>query len=74
VVCANTSSLPEIVGDAALLFPAGDEAALAQAITALLLDDGLCRQLAERGLAQAARFSWETTARQTLAVYASLAG
>jgi glycosyltransferase involved in cell wall biosynthesis len=74
VVCANTSSLPEIAGDAALLFPPGDEAALAQAITTLLLDDGLRRRLSERGLARAARFSWEATARQTLAVYASLAG
>ena len=73
VVCANTSSLPEIAGDAALLFPPGDEVALAQAMTAVLLDGDLRRQLAERGFARAARFSWETTARQTLAVYAGLA-
>jgi glycosyltransferase involved in cell wall biosynthesis len=73
VVCANTSSLPEIAGDAALLFPPGDEAALAQAISALLSDEDLCRQLTERGFVQAARFSWEATARQTLAVYSGLA-
>ncbi len=73
VVCANTSSLPEIAGDAALLFPPGDVAALAQAITAILSDGDLRRQLTERGFARAARFSWETTARQTLAVYAGLA-
>jgi glycosyltransferase involved in cell wall biosynthesis len=69
VVCADSSSLPEIAGGAALLFPPGDEAALAQAITRLLVDSGLRRQLAERGLVQAARFSWAETARRTLAVY-----
>jgi glycosyltransferase involved in cell wall biosynthesis len=73
VICANTSSLPEIAGDAALQFPPGDAAALAQAITQLLSDASLHRQLRERGLAQAARFSWEATARLTLAVYAGLA-
>ncbi len=73
VVCANTSSLPEIAGDAALLFPPGDDAALADAITAVLRDEDLRRRLAERGLARAAEFSWESTARQTLAVYSRLA-
>jgi glycosyltransferase involved in cell wall biosynthesis len=73
VICANTSSLPEIAGDAALLFPPGDAAALAQAMSALLSNGDLRRQMTVRGLAQAARFSWETTARQTLAVYAGLA-
>jgi glycosyltransferase involved in cell wall biosynthesis len=73
VVCANTTSLPEIAGDAALLFPPGDESALAQAITSLLMDSELSSLLKRRGFAQAARFSWETTARQTLAVYSGLA-
>ena len=73
VVCANTSSLPEIAGDAALLFPPGDEAALAQAITSLLVDSELSGRLRRRGFTQAARFSWDTTARQTLAVYSGLA-
>jgi glycosyltransferase involved in cell wall biosynthesis len=73
VVCANTSSLPEIAGDAALLVPPGDEAALAQAMATILSDGDLRRQLTQRGFARAARFSWEATARQTLAVYAGLA-
>ncbi|MBN1888228.1 MAG: glycosyltransferase family 4 protein [Thermoflexales bacterium] len=71
VVCSNTSSLPEVAGEVALLVDPTDVDALAAAIGRVLADVGLRQAMREKGLAQAARFSWERTARETLAVYAS---
>lgn len=73
VVCTDVSSLPEIVGDAALLVPVGDPQALADAMERCLNDDDLRAEMSRRGLRQAARFSWAETARKTLGVYTSLA-
>jgi alpha-1,3-rhamnosyl/mannosyltransferase len=69
VVCSNVSSLPEVAGDAACQVNplAVDE--LAAAIGRVLGDAALRQQMRERGLAQAARFSWPRTAQETLAVY-----
>lgn len=69
VVCSKASSLPEVVGNAALLVDGSDEAALAEGIGRVLSDAELRRDLAERGPRQAARFTWEATARATAAVY-----
>jgi len=69
VVCANASSLPEVVGDAALLFDASDADALAAQLTRVLHDASLRDRMTHDGAAQAARFRWSTTARQTLAVF-----
>ena len=69
VVAGATSSLPEVVGEAALLVEPTDVAALAAAIARLLRDDELHRHLGAAGRERAARFSWETAARQTAAVY-----
>ncbi|MBU0608938.1 MAG: glycosyltransferase family 4 protein [Armatimonadetes bacterium] len=69
VVTANTTSLPEVAGDAAMLVDPLDTGALAEALTAVLGDAALARDLRERGLRQAARFSWAETARQTYEVY-----
>ncbi len=69
VICSNTSSLPEVAGDAALLVDARDASALAAAIQQVLADEELHRQMQERGLAQAARHSWERNAEQTLELY-----
>ncbi len=69
VVCANTSSLPEVAGDAALLVDPLYPPALTEAICRVLEDAALARDLRARGLAQARRYSWEHTARETLAVY-----
>ncbi len=66
VVAANASSVPEVCGDAALQVRPGDPAALADALEALLHDADLRARLIERGLAQAASFTWESTARMTL--------
>jgi glycosyltransferase involved in cell wall biosynthesis len=68
-VCSNASSLPEVCGEAALLVGPTDVAALAQAMARVLSDEPLRATLRARGLAQAAKFSWERAALETLAVY-----
>ncbi len=68
VLTSNTSSLPEVVGDAALTVNPLDSAAIATGLATLLRDESLRQTLRERGLARAAQFSWGQTARQTLAV------
>ncbi len=71
VACSNASSLPEVAGDAALSFDPYDQAAIAEALEALLLQDERARAHARaRGLARAEQFSWQRTARDTLASYA----
>ena len=69
VVCSNVSSLPEIAGDAALLVAPDDVEGAAQAVAAVLRDPQKAETMRHKGLEQAARFSWEKTARETLAAY-----
>lgn len=69
VICSNTSSMPEVVGDGGLLFNPRDVSACADAMERVLKDDNLRAGLRARGLSQAARFTWERTARETLKVY-----
>ena len=70
VACSNASSLPEVAGDAALLFDPRDESAIAEALGRLLDDPLLGERLRARGLARAHEFTWERTARLTLDSYA----
>ena len=72
VVCSDTSSLPEVAGDAALLVDPLDVDALTHALERVLRDPALAADLRACGLAQAARFSWERAAAETLAVYRRL--
>jgi len=72
VVCSNTSSLPEIAGDAALLRDPLDAEAFADALHLLLSDADLRAELRERGLRQAARFSWRRHTLETIAVFYNL--
>jgi glycosyltransferase involved in cell wall biosynthesis len=74
VACSNASSLPEVAGDAALLFDPHDEAAIASAISRLLGDETLRARLQARGLARVRRFTWERTAQLTLESYARAFG
>jgi glycosyltransferase involved in cell wall biosynthesis len=74
VVTSNTSSLPEVTGEAALLVDPYDVAAISTAMRRVLTDPELARGLRERGLARAAQFSWERTARETVAVYERVLG
>jgi glycosyltransferase involved in cell wall biosynthesis len=71
-ICSNTSSLPEVAGEAAWLAPPDDARAWAEAIARVMDDDALRAQMRERGLAQAARFSWDQAARQTTEVYRTI--
>jgi glycosyltransferase involved in cell wall biosynthesis len=64
VVASDTTSLPELVGDAGLLCPSGDVDAFAAALRRILDDEGLAKDLRDRGLARAAEFTWERTARE----------
>lgn len=68
-VASNASSIPEIGGDAALYFDPLDVEAAVDAIRRLLRDGSLRDEMRERGLAQAARFSWQRAAAETRAVY-----
>jgi len=69
VACSDASSLPEVAGDAALLFDPHDEGAIADALRRLLDDATLREQLRARGLARAGEFTWQRTARLTLESY-----
>ncbi|MBI4315530.1 MAG: glycosyltransferase family 4 protein [Chloroflexi bacterium] len=73
VITSNTTSIPEITGPAALLVDPQEVRALARALEAVLTEAGLAEALRHKGREQAARFSWERTARETLAVYSSAA-
>ena len=68
-IVSDAGSLPEVVGDAALIVPVGDGDALASAIKETLVNQRLRSGLIRRGRAHAAQFSWEKTAAQTLDVY-----
>ena len=69
VVTSNTSSLPEVAGDAALTVAPDDVRALAEAMRRAVTDEAVARRLRAAGPVQAARFTWRETARATLAVY-----
>lgn len=69
VVASNASSLPEVVGDAALCVPPDDEAGWVAALDCLLSDEALRADLRTRGRAQADRFSWRRVAEETVVVY-----
>ena len=69
VVTSNVSSLPEVVGDAAVLVKPENVFDIARGIREVLLDDQLRAELIRRGRRQASRFSWECTARQVLEIY-----
>lgn len=63
---ANVSSLPEVAGDAALLFDPRDPATIAEAMQRLLTDDVLRSRLRRRGLERCAEFTWERSAQGVL--------
>ncbi|MCL5962572.1 MAG: glycosyltransferase family 4 protein [Chloroflexi bacterium] len=69
VVCSNASSLPEVVGDAAITVDPTNVDALAQAMRHVLGSVELQEQLRQKGLQRAQRFTWKKTAEQTLAAF-----
>jgi glycosyltransferase involved in cell wall biosynthesis len=69
VACSNATSLPEVAGDAAVLFDPADPAAMARAIAEVWTSEARRRQLVERGLRRGESFSWAETARRFRALY-----
>ncbi len=69
VIAGNTSSLPEVVGDAAILIDPYDEQDLMSALLKIFNDDLLRAGLRERGIEQAKKFTWRAAAEKTLEVY-----
>jgi glycosyltransferase involved in cell wall biosynthesis len=69
VVTSNVSSLPEVVGDAGIMIDPLDVNALTDALDCVLSDSALRERLRQKGLEQAREFTWEATARRTLAIY-----
>ncbi len=70
VVTSNVSSLPEVVGDAAIQVNPENVFEIARAVRQVLLNEELREQLRERGRVQLERFSWERSANQVLGIYA----
>jgi glycosyltransferase involved in cell wall biosynthesis len=74
VITSDVSALPEVAGGAALLVDPTATEQLAAAIARVWADEGLRRDLVARGRARAAGFTWQRTARETVAVYERVAG
>ncbi len=74
VACSNTTSLPEVAGEAALMFDPTDTTAIAAAIERILGDSVLRERLAAAGRKQAARFTWAATAEATWKSYLAAGG
>lgn len=72
VVSHHASSIPEVVGDAAVLTDCGDQEALREAMEQVLNDTGRRAELVARGRQRLTHFSWERCAAETLAVYRGL--
>jgi alpha-1,3-rhamnosyl/mannosyltransferase len=73
VICSHAASLPEVAGDAALFIDPFDADSLVQAIDNLVPDKGCRQRMTTAGLARAAQFTWEKTARQTLEIFRRVA-
>jgi glycosyltransferase involved in cell wall biosynthesis len=74
VVTSNSSSLPEVIGDAGFAVHPDAAREMAGAIIATVVQENLAAELRQKGLQQAAKFSWEKTATETLLVYDQVAG
>lgn len=74
VICSGVTSLPEVVGDAALTFDPTDVDDIAAAMLAVLNDPGLRATLVRKGRERADHFNWQSAAARTLEVYRRAAG
>jgi len=72
VITANTSSMPEVAGEAALLVDPHDPTTLAELVGQLASDHQLRNELADKGITRAQRFSWSNTAANILDIYESI--
>jgi glycosyltransferase involved in cell wall biosynthesis len=69
VITSDVSSLPEVVGDAALLIDPLDPGAIADAMRRVLMDSDLHEDLRQRGLQRVRDFSWERSVRRVREIY-----
>ena len=69
VVVSDSGSLPEVIGDAGFAVDPDNARDMAGAIIATVIQENLAAELRQKGKAQAAKFSWETTAAETALVY-----
>ncbi|HWN09648.1 MAG TPA: glycosyltransferase family 4 protein [Pyrinomonadaceae bacterium] len=69
VIGSTCGAIPEVIGDAGLVFPEGNAGALATAISQVLSDQRMRQQLAKAGLARVSQFSWEKVAETTYELY-----
>lgn len=69
VISSNTSSMPEVIGDAGILISPKDKNAWVKAITRVNSNDALRKEMAEKNKAQVNKFSWDLTAKRTIEVY-----
>jgi glycosyltransferase involved in cell wall biosynthesis len=72
VICSNTSSIPEVVGNAAEFFDPADIDSMVSALEKVLFSSDHASSLVKRGLTRIENFSWQTCALQTSLVYSSL--
>ncbi len=72
VITSNTTSIPEIVGDAAYLMDPLNDKELKEALLRLLSDENLRNDLIEKGFKRVKEFSWQKMAKETLQIYESL--
>jgi glycosyltransferase involved in cell wall biosynthesis len=73
VACSNISSMPEVAGDAGMLFDPYQEHSIKAAIRSIITETDLRQRLADRGLERSRQFSWSKTAARTLEVLRSVA-
>lgn len=72
VIASHTSSLPEVVGNAALLINPESYSQIAEAMFKIIENPELCEQLREKGLKQAKKFSWEDSAKKILKIFTKI--
>lgn len=74
VISSNTSSMPEVIGEAAEFFNPSDVEEMSRAIEAVVYSESRVDDLRKKGLAQLPNFSWKKCTQETLAIYQSLSG
>ncbi len=69
VICSNAASLPEVAGSAAITLPPDNPEEWAEALTLFWEDESKQKEMAEKGLVQSKKFTWQQTAEKTLEAY-----
>lgn len=74
VVASNRSSLPEVIGDAGFSLDPDDHRGIGGSIIATIVQENLAEEMRQKGIEQAAKFSWEKTAIETTLIYNKISG